>query len=496
MPPEPDALVEPGPHGIRLAAVSPQALRKGVRVGQPLADARALSPGLVTAGIDRAADAAALAELAQWATRWTPWVGVDGLDGLLLDVTGCAHLVGGEVALLADMEHRLRASGLTIRVALAGTVGAAWALARFGATPPAADGTPPIVSSDGAAPALAPLPVAALRITPGTVLLLERLGLKHVRDLMAVPRAALARRFPARELGEAVVSRLDQALGQLAEPVNPAQPPPLYRVPVLLAEPLLERAQLEGWLPRLVAALLPLLEADGRGARRLTLKAIRVDGTAASVSVGLAQPSREAGHMLRLFADRLEALDPGFGCDALVLEADAVGTLPPRQEALLAGRSASGAEALARLVDTLANRLGASHVHRLVPAGSHRPERAEQAVPVLASPPALPAEPWHGPRPLLLLDPPEPAEAIAEVPDGPPLRLVWRRMALRIVRSTGPERLAPEWWGDPAGSAAVTRDYYVAETEDGRRLWLCRAGLYDDPATQGSPRWLVQGWAA
>lgn len=460
------ALVEAGPHGIVLAALNEGARAAGLRVGQPLTDARAYCPHLASEPIDRAADADGLLALARWAEQYTPIVGVDGLDGLLLDVTGCTHLRGGEAGLLADMARRLEAMGLTARLALAD------------------------------------LPVAALRLDGETVATLRLLGLRRIGQLLPLPRAALARRFRAKQQAEAVVLRLDQALGDRPEPVVPITPPLLLRVTRSFGAPLTDRALVEAWLPRLLEELVALLAGQGQpgqgesgqgqglGVRRLRLTAFRADGTRQDLLAGMGEPTRDVPHMLRLIAPRLETLEPGFGIESLSLAAEEVAPCLPVQGRFAGDR---GALDLAQLGDRLAVRLGERAVYRLGAHESYVPERAERMRPRSAAP-GNAALDLDRMRPLLLLDRPEPVSVIAEVPEGPPACFVWRRREHRVARAIGPERIAPEWWRD--GEDARTRDYYVVEDVEGRRFWLFRHGLYGGAPgeTQAGPDWFIHGF--
>ena len=482
------ALVEAGAHGIELAALSEGARAAGLRVGQPLTDARAYCPQLASEPIDRAADADALAALARWTQQYTPIVGLDGLDGLLLDVTGCAHLRGGEAGLLADMARRLEGMGLTARLALADTTGAAWALARFGSQ------AQTVVPSGAARLALADLPVAALRLDGETVATLRLLGLRRIKELLPLPRAALARRFRAKAQAEAVVLRLDQALGDRGEPVVPLSPPPALCVTRSFGAPLIDRALVEAWLPRLLGELAELLarqgQGQGLGVRRLQLTAYRVDGTRQDLFAGMGEPTRDAAHMQRLLAPRMEALEPGFGIESLSLAASEAGPFLATQTGFSGDR---GALSLAQLGDRLASRLGERAVYRLGAEASHVPERAERMRP-RGNATRRAALDFDRPRPLLLLDRPEPVSVIAEVPEGPPARFVWRRLEHRVTRAIGPERIAPEWWRD--GEDARTRDYYMVEDVEGRRFWLFRHGLYGGaPGERGAePDWFIHGF--
>jgi protein ImuB len=456
-----------------VTAVDARAAANGLAPGMPLADARALCPDLALGAADPMGDAAALARLAQWCLRWSPWTAADGADGIRLDVSGCAHLRGGEAELAAEAVERLERRGFRCRAAIADTIGAAWAAARH------APDAVTIVPEGGARAALAPLPVAGLRLEPGVAETLTRLGLRRIGDLYPLPRASLVRRF-----GAGLPERLDQALGLAREPVSPTRPVPEHWVRHRLAEPICTADAIAAGSSALLAALCARLQREALGVRRLTLSLYRVDGTAAAVAIGTVRASREPRHLERLFAEKLPEIDPGLGIEDMVLEATAVETLAPVQLPLLAGDGAG--EALAPLLDRLANRLGPVAVCRPLPRASHVPERAVQFAPAFS--PSSPALRWDDAqrRPVRLLPQPEPIEAVAPVPDDPPLLFRWRRVPHRVARADGPERIAGEWWRGPA----ATRDYYCVEDEAGRRFWLYRDGLY---RPDQRPRWFLHG---
>ena len=456
-------------------------MAEGLEPGMRLADARALLPGLVTRPADPEADRRALGQLALWCIRFTPWSATDGDSGILLDITGCAHLHGGEEATVDGIASRFAAFGIEARLGLADTPGAAWALARFG------DGESRIAAPGGARAVLAPLPVEGLRITPGTSAALRRLGLATIGALAAVPRAALSRRFTSAEIGESALLRLDQAFGDRDEPISPLTPPPAFLQVLKFSEPLLEPGGLEMAADKLAGGLADRLKAAGRGARALSLWFFRVDGTTARCDIATSQAACDGGHFLRLFAERLGAVDPGFGVEAAALHATWVEPLENRQPDLLE-RSRAGGD-LGLLVDRLATRLGADAVFRLEPVDSHIPERAQRAAAPVSPPSRRDGPPVLAPRPFRLLAPPEEVRAGAETPDGPPLFFTWRRTYHRIARAAGPERISPEWW---AGDGGDIRDYYRVEDVEGRRYWIYRAGLYGSDGNR-PPRWFLHG---
>jgi protein ImuB len=488
-----------------LVAVNLAAASAGLAPGMPLADALSFLPGLATAAAEPAEDAAALRRLAEWCSRYSPWTAPDGADGVRIEITGSAHLWGGEMALAADLAARLDRRHISGRIAIADTLGAAWATARF------AEGKGPVLLPSGDChAALAPLPVEALRLDPATAQGLRRVGLKRIGDLAAMPRTALTRRF-----GEMVTRRLDQAQSDLPEPLSPLGEAPVRRVRLSFAEPIADPADLLRATERLVEDLVSRLAQEGIGARRLDLGFHRVDGRVERIRLGTARPSRDPRHLAALFKERLDTVDPGLGIEDVILAVFAVEPLSPEQIGLAGYAPANEASGIAPLLDRLGNRLGLAAVSRIEPRESHIPERASVRVPVgkiLASSVA-PAKagaqgqpaPWPGsldprfrgddetrpPRPIRLFEPPEPVEAFWLLPDDPPFRFAWRRRRHRVTRADGPERLADEWWRpEGSGAANAIRDYYRVEDEEGRRFWLFRAGFHGEDQP---PRWFVHG---
>jgi protein ImuB len=466
-----------------LAAVNPAAASAGLAPGMPLADALSFLPGLAIAAAEPAEDAAALRRLAEWCSRYSPWTAPDGADGVRIEITGSAHLWGGEMALATDLAARLDRQRVAGCIAIADTLGAAWATARF------AEGKSPIILPPGdCRAALAPLPVEALRLAPATIQGLRRVGLKRVGDLAAMPRDALTRRF-----GEMVTRRLDQAQSDLPEPLSPLGEAPVRRVRLSFAEPIADPADLLRATERLVEDLVPRLAQEGIGARRLDLGFHRVDRRVERIRLGTARPSRDPRHLAELFKERLDTVDPGLGIEDVILAVFAVEPLSPEQIGLAGYAPTNEASGIAPLLDRLGNRLGLAAVSRLEPRESHIPERASIRVPVGNSHSYAPVAPVPDkpPRPIRLFEPPEPVEAFWLLPDDPPFRFAWRRRRHRVTRADGPERIADEWWR-PEGSGAVDaiRDYYRVEDEEGRRFWLFRAGFHSGDQL---PRWFVHG---
>ncbi|MBN33877.1 MAG: hypothetical protein CMM46_03710 [Rhodospirillaceae bacterium] len=485
---QPFALATAGRDGLVLSAVNQQAEIEGLKSGMRLADAHALFPALRVHQADEEADRQSLLRLALWCGRFTPWTAPNGTDGLVLDITGCAHLFGGEEALMAELVGALVGLGFEARLGLADTAAAAWACARF------ADDPVTILPVDGTATALAPFPVEGLDLNKDAAMVLRRMGLSTIGALYDIPRTSLGRRFRTTKEGETVLERLDRALGRISEPLSPLMPQPQYLRRMAFSEPLMLRDGLEAALRHLAAELTQALDRDHKGARRYTLWCYRVDGGIEQRPISLARSSHDPEHLLRLFAERLDDIDAGFGIDVVTLHASRIETTINDQLSLTrGGRARDGVD---RLVDRLINRLGTAAVIRPQPVESHLPERACRRVP----PDIAEDTAWsdHMPperqaRPFRLFMRPEAIEVMAEVPDGPPLIFTWRRVTRRVAHAAGPERIAPEWWTTPVEPDEALRDYYQVEDTAGRRYWLFRAGLYQDSATKSPPSWYVHG---
>lgn len=516
-PAQPLALISAQQGGQRVAALNSAAVVAGVWAGMMLADARALVPGLTIHPMAAGEDTRALAALADWCGRYSPWVTVDGADngggeGICLDVTGCAHLFGGEGALLADLQQRLAGFAIQARMAIADSLGAAWAVSRYGSHYGSRYGgrcggtTANIVPVGGSQAALAQLPVGALRLSPGAADALARLGLGRIGEVVALPRGALTARF-----GREVTYRLDQALGRAAEPLSPRPARSSYWCRLAFAEPIGHREHIIRAAGQLVRDLCVLLGKEDRGARRVELRLYLADGTVQHIGVGLNQASRQPEHILRLLVEHLPNLEAHFGVDLMVLLAGQSGPLPAAQrkfdqEVISSSEDLAG-EDLAPLLDRLGNRLGAANVVCFMPVQSYLPECAVRHAPPLSRDGDAADAPGEGGgdwqhitrRPVYLLPRPERVEAVAEVPDGPPILFRWRGIAHRVQRGDGPERIAPEWWHDMSVEASKlsgeTRDYYRIEDSRGQRYWLYRRGLYGDNTSQ-APEWYLHGFFA
>ena len=467
---------------LRLAAVDASALALGLTPGMTLADARARLPDVDAVPLDAAGDQILLERLLADFDRFSPMVALDPPWGLVLDVTGCAHLFGGESRLSEAVRHRAESVGLSVRFALARTPEAARALARFGSGG--------IVPEGQDSRWTGPLPVAALELGDSDLQALRRAGLATVADVDTRPRAALAARF-----GSTLPDRLDRLMGRVDVRISPQRSPPPIRSDRVLLEPITGMEQVETVLSDLLTDLQGQLESRSLGARQLILSLFRVDGDVRQITLELARPARKAGLLLKLWHERLGSLshplEAGFGYDHLRLGARGLASLLPEQAQLEAAPDIS--IRTSELLDRLSARLGSGAVLRFRAVDTHLPERASRLC--RYGDPVQQDNPWAGLsdirqaacRPLHLFDPPQPIEAIALAPDSPPARFRWRRVDHRVTHAEGPERIETEWWRAPGHRV---RDYYRVEDSEGRRFWLFRAGSYGaDPP----PRWYLHG---
>ena len=485
----------------RLEGLDAKAGALGLRSGMGLADARAMHPKLLVAEADAIAEAALYDQLLAWCRRFTPLVAADGLDGMVLDITGAAHLFGGEAALGDELIARLARQGFGARVGIGPHPAAAWALARFARQPILA----PMIEMARLPGIFADFPVAALNISDDLVADLARAGLRRIGDLSLRPRAPLAARF-----GANLLDRLDHLFGQARSPISPRFAAPDFCVERRFADGLTCEDAILTHVGALARELCALMARHGQGARKIMLTLFRVDGAVRSLEVAASQALSAPDPMLRLLREKLDRLneggfETGYGFDVLRLEATQ--TAPQRtdqttlsganstQGAMIAGSSPMQAPpelpSVSAIIDRLSARLGAVRVTRLHLQDTHQPERAVLHRPALAgAPPAGRMLPWRDAaleRPIRLLARPEPLETLALLPDGPPQQFLWRRVLHRVIAAEGPERILSDWWKSPTPSTA--RDYFRAEDEAGQRFWLFRQHQAGAGAT-----WFMHGF--
>lgn len=468
-------------NALQLTAVDERAARDGLHPGLPLSDARARVLALDVADADEEADKKLVEAIADWCDRFTPLVAINPPHGLCLDISGCAHLFGGEDTLMKTLCGFVRAQEISIQTAIAGTAIAAHALA-LGASNS-------IVENGNEAEAVAPLPITTLSVGEKTIYALRRAGLKTIGEVAGRSSSELTARF-----GANFTFLLEQALGRSSHPITPRRPLPDYVAERRFAEPVSTAEVIHRTISSLASILENFLEERGQGARKLEASFFRTDGAVRHIVLETAKPLRDARAFASYFAERLDVLadpiDPGFGFDLVRLSALHVETLEYR--AVDFGAS-HGEEEIAALIDRLSARFGPSRVSRFRAQDTHVPEIAMLVCPAqrgLAPSlwPQTRLEEETPRRPLHMLAPPEPINATAEIPESPPRQFVWRRALHKIVSVEGPERIAMEWWHDVE---AKTRDYFQVEDEDGRRFWLFRDGLYNRETQE--PRWFLHG---
>jgi len=448
--------------------------KEGIAPGMVIADVRAILPSVEVFPDDPAAEGKLLENLAEWCLRYTPVAATDPPDGLILDVSGCPHLWGGERPYLESLISHLRKGGYTVRAAIADTIGTAWAMARYGSNNP-------IVKAGGQEEALMPLPPAALRLDTATLQRMEKLGFRQTGQLLLIPRTNLRRRF-----GDALLSRLGQALGTEPESLQAIQPTPTYQERLPCLEPVCTAGGIEIALKRLLETLCKRLFRQEKGMRTGTFKGYRLDGETEQISIGTNRASRNAAHLFKLFELKIPNIEPALGIELFTLEATLVEDLSETQEALW-NMENSDQTAIAELLDNIAGKVGMKAISRYLPQEHYWPENSIKEASSLEE---QPVTEWctDRPRPLHLLPRPEPIEVMVALPDYPPMHFCYKGELIRLTRADGPERIEQEWWlrtGPP-------RDYYRVEDENGARYWLFRLGLYGS----GKPQWFLHGFFA
>lgn len=458
-----------------VTAVNEKASQQSLYTGMILADAKAAVPDLHVQDNIPDLPGRLLKRLAEWCIRFSPHVSVDLPDGLLLDITGCAHLWGGEEKYLHDIKTRLQKRGYIVRAAIADTPLLAWAVARYGHNPL-------IVPPGANIPTLQLLPPEALRLEADVISRLHRLGLHHIKQFMSMPRATLRRRF-----GTGLLQQLDKALGleiDIPEPVMPAEP---YQERLPCLEPVVTLAGIEIALQQLLEKLCNRLRENQKGLRSAVFRGYRVDGKIISIEIGTSRPSHHVSHLYKLFELKIQTLEPGLGIELFVLEAPKVDDHQPRQEKLWHASGGLDDSRLAELLDRLAGKISNTSIQRYLPEEHYWPERSIREATSLED---QPCAHWQSgvQRPVQLLTTPEKIEVTAPIPDYPPMLFRHKGKIHKIVRADGPERIEQEWWIQQGQH----RDYYSVEDEEGKRYWLFRLGHYDDKVYQ----WFLHGFFA
>ena len=460
-----------------ITAANALAEKHGITTGMAAADAKAIVPSLEVVDDIPGQAAKLLNALGEWCIRYTPFISLDLADGLLLDVSGCAHLWGGERAYLGAIIKVLRSKGYDARGAMADTVGTAWAIARFGRVKP-------IIEPGGQADALLPLPPAALRLEPLILERLQKLGFFTIRHFMGMGRQVLRRRF-----GEGLLLRINQALGNEAEPLQLLHPVEPYQERLPSLEPIRTATGIEIAIKTLLQMLCSRLQGDGKGLRTAVLKCYRVDGQLVKASIGTNTASHHTGHLFKLFELKIASIEPALGIELFTLDAPKVEDVSPEQEILWQAEGCGLEDkSLAELLDRLANKVGAGSLHRYLPQEHYWPERSIKPALALRE---KRTTAWRNdkPRPSLLLSRPERIEVTSMIPDYPPMLFTYKGEVHYIKKADGPERIEREWWLDNGEH----RDYYYVEDHQGKRYWLFRSGHYTGSQ---AGQWFIHGFFA
>lgn len=465
-------------HGrMMITAASAVAQWQGISAGMAVADARAVHPSLQVIDDIPGQAAKLLDALGKWCIRFTPVTAADLPDGLILDASGCAHLWGGERPYLEDITMRLKIAGYHVHAAMADTIGAAWAVSHF------VKEIITIIPAGAQREALLPLPPAALRLEPAVTERLLKLGLHHIGSFIGMQRAALRRRF-----GTEMLLRLDQATGMERETMLPLEPVEPYQERLPCLEPILTRKGIEIALERLLNTLCQRLQQEGKGLRTATLSCYRMDGKVEQAVIGTNRASHHVTHLFKLFELKINEIRPDPGIELFVLEAPKVEEVTNSQETLWRDAAVMEDSGLAELLDRLSAKAAKDGIRRYLPDEHHWPERSIRLATSLGEKPAIP---WRSdrPRPIRLLDQPEPVIVSAPIPDYPPMLFVYKGVVHHIKKADGPERIEREWWLDPGEH----RDYYYVEDENGRRYWIFRSGHYD---VDNPKAWFIHGFFA
>lgn len=461
-------------HG-RMVVTAANALAelKSVYTGTVVADARAVIPSLQVFDDDENLPGKLLKGFAEWFIRYTPVVAIDMPDGLILDVTGCTHLWGGENNYLVSINKRLNYFGYVVRTAMADTTGAAWAVARYGQCKP-------IIENGQHKTALLSLPPAALRISQENIERLEKLGLRQIGSIINMPRTALRRRF-----GDELLLKLDQAMGDAEEFIQPITPAEPYQERLPCLEPIVTAGGIEIALQQLLDKICAGLKQEGKGIRLAVFKCYRIDGKMVSIEIGTNKASLNTTHLFKLFQLKIENIEPALGIELFILEAPKVEDLLSIQEKLWQKNGGLEDNHLAELLDRIGGKLGSQHIQRYLPAEHYWPERSYKTATALNE---KATTEWKRdkPRPLHILNVPEQISALSMIPDYPPKYFVYKNVVHHIVKSDGPERIEEEWWLDESKH----RDYYIVEDEQGQRYWIFRLGHFDAEKTY---KWFIHG---
>ncbi|OQP38898.1 nucleotidyltransferase [Niastella yeongjuensis] len=463
-------------HGrMMITAANSDAQKLLIREGMVLADARAICPTLQYFDDKPDLTGQLLQRIAEWCIRFTPIVAIDPPGGLILDASGCSHLWGSEEEYVLDIIKRLATRGYFAKAAMADTIGAAWAITRFGKER--------VVEKDNHLETLLALPPEALRLDENTIARLHKLGLNQIKHLVTIPAASLRRRF-----GPLLLQRINQIVGREHEFIEPIIPPEPYQVRLPCIEPIARVAGIEIALRTLLEQLCERMQKEGKGLRTACFKGHRLDGKIADIQISTSRASCNVNHLFHLFEMKLPAFEPDLGIELFLLEVTRVEDYTPAQEQFWKESAALNDQPIAELIDRLTGKINPDAIQRYLPDEHHLPERSFKKATSLSEQPTT-QWPTNKPRPILLLERPEKIEVTAPIPDYPPLNFRYKGQLHKVVKADGPERIEQEWWL----AEGEHRDYYTIEDEQGCRYWLFRAGHYNE---EKKPHWFLHGFFA
>jgi protein ImuB len=472
----PFVLCQPVHGRMLISAANNMAEQNDITIGIALADARAIVPSIVHENNIPGLNERLLKRLAEWCIRFTPFVAIDPPDGLILDASGCSHLWGGDEAYLSHIRQRLQERGYHVRTGMADTIGAAWAMAHYGKYPC-------IIESGQQANALLPLPAACLRLEKEVLERLQKLGLRQVYRFIHMPAPSLRRRF-----GASLLTRINQALGNIEEIVEPVLPVSVYQERLPCLEPISTPGGVQIALQQLLNSICSRLQKEQKGLRLACFKTFRIDGKQQEIRIGTHRASTSVAHLLKLFGDKIQTIEPGLGIELFVLDTPKVEQLRATQERIWESSKGLDSLELSELIDRLTGQFGTYAIRRYLPAEHYWPERSIRKVNTLDEKPLIP---WKTdrPRPIQLLSHPLRIEVTAPIPDYPPMNFRYQGQLHIVKKADGPERIEQEWWIEDGQH----RDYYIVEDQDGKRYWLFRSGHY---SVERNHRWYLHGFFA
>lgn len=463
---EPLAIVEGEGGRARIGAVTPHALRLGVRPGLTVSEAEARAPGLLLRRASPALVQAACAAAFDAASSISPRVEAGRPGVVFADATGLSLRHGDERGVAAAL------AGAALRVGLQGRVGIAGGKRIAALAAVHGDGLELVPLGQERA-FLGPLPLAALGADARTRDTLLRWGVATAGALAALPSAGVGTR-----LGEAGAALHRLASGLDDHPLQPAPPPLRFAESLSLDHELSSAEALLFLLRPPLEQLLERLDCHALACGQLAL-VLRLDPSGeAHVPVELAAATRDVTALLSLCRSALELHPP----DAPVRGIELVAT-PARVrlgQLALFGRPSVAPEKLAAAVAKVAAIVGPGRTGRVVLSGTHDP--ASDALAPFAPPEPSGREeepaPTSRPRPLALRRFRPPLQAEVRVGARGPDALRAPGVAGLVVSFAGPFRLDPLTQAD--GGA---RDHWDAELNDGSIVRL----------VQGSGGWLVVG---